>query len=332
MANAGAFKATACALRKRSAPTDIEWVKGHAGLAGNEAADALAGLGAEMPEEEGVDVPVADPQFTVSGAKLSTITQALAYRGIRATKRAPLRATTEHNLELTRNAARAHLTDRTHTNARIWLSIRKPDTTKKVGDFLWKVMHGAFKVGAYWSHIPDPTYADRAWCPVCANRPVESMEHILTECMAPERREVWRMCRKVWAKKWPTWPTLTVGTILGCGLAEFKDDEGRIHPGAARLFRILVSESSFLIWSLRCERRVGRQDEGPVATREQIRRRWLSRINDRLWVDAAMTHERFGRRALKPALVLKTWSGTLKGEHNLPEDWTKCPNLSVDST
>ena len=43
-----------------------------------------------------------------------------------------------------------------------------------------------------------------------------------------------------------------------------------------------------------------------------------------------MTHMRFGRRALKPALALKTWSGTLREEHNLPEDWTKILNLSVD--
>lgn len=103
----------------RSAPTDIEWVRGHVGLLGNEEADALAGHGAEMPNGNDEGVPAADPRFTVSGAKLSKITQALAYRGIRATRKTPLRATTALNLELTRMAARAHLTDRTHTNARI---------------------------------------------------------------------------------------------------------------------------------------------------------------------------------------------------------------------
>lgn len=210
-----------------------------------------------MPHHLGMGMPAADPRFTVSRAKLPTITQALAYWGIGATKKAPVRATTDHNLELTRNAARAHLTDRTHTNARIWLSIRKPDTTKKICDFLWRVIHGAFKVG---TNIPGPVYADGAWCPVCAGHLVESMEHILTECAAPESAEVWNLCRKVWLKKWPTWPTIELGTILGCGLAEFKDDGDRLHPGAARLFRILVSESAFLIWSMRCQRRIKKQD------------------------------------------------------------------------
>ena len=96
------------------------------------------------------------------------------------------------------------------------------------------------------------------------------MGHILTECTAPGRHEVWELCRKVWLRKWPTWPVLELGTILGCGLAEFKDDEGRAHPGAARLFRILISESAFLIWSLRCERRIEKQDGGPVVTEELI--------------------------------------------------------------
>ena len=98
------------------------------------------------------------------------------------------------------------------------------------------------------------------------------MEHILTECAASERTEVWNPCRKVWLEKWPTWPTIKLGTILGCGLAEFKDDNGKIHPGAARLFRILVSGSAFLIWSMRCER-LEKQDEGLPAMAEQIRRR-----------------------------------------------------------
>ncbi|KZT03820.1 uncharacterized protein LAESUDRAFT_658954, partial [Laetiporus sulphureus 93-53] len=44
------------------------------------------------------------------------------------------------------------------------------------------------------------------------------------------------------------------GGLLGCALRSFSDDEGRRRPGATRLYRILISESTYLIWNLRNER------------------------------------------------------------------------------
>ena len=73
-------------------------------------------------------------------------------------------------------------------------------------------------------NIPDPMCTKRAWCLVCVGHQVESMEHILTECLALERAAVWDLCRRVWLKKWPFWPTLELETILECSLTEFKDD------------------------------------------------------------------------------------------------------------
>ncbi|KAJ7185383.1 hypothetical protein C8R46DRAFT_820360, partial [Mycena filopes] len=55
----------------------------------------------------------------------------------------------------------------------------------------------------------------------------------------------------LWRKKHPSWPELSLGTILGCGLASFTDENGRPLPGATRLYHILISESLFLIWKIR---------------------------------------------------------------------------------
>jgi hypothetical protein len=42
-------------------------------------------------------------------------------------------------------------------------------------------------------------------------------------------------------------PDMTLGLILGCALAEFKYSKGKKSEEAGRLFRILVSESAYLI-------------------------------------------------------------------------------------
>ena len=61
------------------------------------------------------------------------------------------------------------------------------------------------------------------------------------------------------------WPGNDLGTILGCGCLtvhhnEHQNQNQDHHPnkahlkGATRLLQILLSESAFLIWALRCER------------------------------------------------------------------------------
>ncbi|KAJ7661175.1 hypothetical protein B0H17DRAFT_953751 [Mycena rosella] len=82
--------------------------------------------------------------------------------------------------------------------------------------------------------------------------------------------------------------------------------------GTTRLFRILVSESAFLIWRLRCERVIQEKD---LASAREIHNRWLKTINNRLGLDG------YGKKAIKKSLVLKTWQRVLKNERNLPKNW-----------
>jgi len=42
-----------------------------------------------------------------------------------------------------------------------------------------------------------------------------------------------------------------------------------------------------------------------------------------------MTSTRYGKKALDKLLVLHTWSGVLKDEASLPEDWIRQPRVLV---
>lgn len=65
---------------------------------------------------------------------------------------------------------------------------------------------------------------------------------------------MWLLAREFWTRKHPDWPDISMGLILGSGLATFKDDAGNIQLALARLYKILITESIYLIWKLRCDR------------------------------------------------------------------------------
>jgi ribonuclease HI len=112
-----------------------------------------------------------------------------------------------------------------------------------------------------------------------------------------------------------------MGSILGCGMAIFEDEKKRPHAAKARLYRILITESMYLIWKLRCKCVIGRNGEPPTAN--EIHNRWVHTINERLEIDNNLTNElKFGKQYILPRkLVLDTWRATLHTEKDLPRDW-----------
>ena len=101
----------------------------------------------------------------------------------------------------------------------------------------------------------------------------------------------------------------------------------RQDAGTTRLFRILVSESAHLIWRIRNERVI--RGKNPASLRE-IHNQWCKSINNRLGIDCTLSNGvNYGKKAIKKALVLRTWRKVLKNEVNLPKDWTWETRVSV---
>ena len=92
------FKRAAYLLRRRTATTKFKWVKGHNSDIGNEQSDRLAKLGASKSKPDDITLNVPD-HFDLQGAKLSKITQAIAYQGIYEKAPKKERNTTHLNLE-----------------------------------------------------------------------------------------------------------------------------------------------------------------------------------------------------------------------------------------
>jgi ribonuclease HI len=253
-------------------------------------------------------------RYQVQGVSIANTSQATFYAAIRATRPTPERMKTVIMLDKTRYAIQAQC-GKTLSDEDIWKSIRHKDIGRKIRNFLWRGLHETYKCGNYWRNIP--TFEHWAICPVC--NVDETMEHILLECNAPGQKLIWNLCRELWKMKFPEMPDLCIGLIFGCGLAEIKNSKGKKMMEANRLFKILVTESAFLIWKFRCDRLMSRKS---YHSDSEIHNSWIACINKRLKIDRLLTDtSRYGSRALDIKTVLKTWDGVLMDNKNLPDNW-----------
>ncbi|EJF57242.1 hypothetical protein DICSQDRAFT_19514, partial [Dichomitus squalens LYAD-421 SS1] len=195
--NAHLAKAIIAALRNRKARTAFKWVKGHRGHPMNEKADKLAGEAVTKagPDELNVVIP---PNLNLSGAKLSCMTQKLAYRAIRNIKEASLqsRKRTERNLENVASEIR-EVFGLHPPNKMIWKGLRSRHITHGTRYFLWMAMHDAYMIGDQWLR-PNMSaeLQERATCKVCGS--TESMDHILFRCETVGQQTVWLLLKDIW--------------------------------------------------------------------------------------------------------------------------------------
>ncbi|KAH9831279.1 uncharacterized protein C8Q71DRAFT_715833 [Rhodofomes roseus] len=266
-----------------------------------------------------------DPTLHLSGAKLSNMSQRTAYRLIIQRRSIPERRSTTLTVSAVLLSINL-ISESLVPAADLWKSIRNQDFRLPISDFLWKCLHCAFRVGRFWAKIPG--YEERSMCQYCGV--VDSMTHILTECTAPGQEELWSMAGNLWQRKQAAWTKPDLNGILSVGMRRWISERKKRRPFVERMWRILISETAYLIWCLRCERTIGHaSDEQWTHSMPELRARWGSTLNRRLHLDIAMTHKRHGRAAIWPTLVTGTWCGTLRDEIALPDDWTKINRVLV---
>ncbi|KAH9915980.1 uncharacterized protein B0H18DRAFT_856143, partial [Fomitopsis serialis] len=262
--------------------------------------------------------PSIDPAFHLSGARLASLTQATAYRGILSNRRPQARQGTTRNITVALDAIAPH---RKHNASELWTSLRHRDIRLPISDFLWKTLHAALRVGPFWSHIPQ--YEQRATCSTCDRE--ESSDHILLQCAAIGQQQVWALTKALWLKTGLPWPDMSFGTLLTIGLMSWTTPGSRRKwDGASRLWRILISESTYLVWKLRCERVIGHADTPDWQHNDrEVQQRWHTAINTRLHLDIASTRHHLNGRSLQAKTVLRTWHKAVDDEGALPDDWTR---------
>ncbi|KAF8181344.1 hypothetical protein K438DRAFT_1601803 [Mycena galopus ATCC 62051] len=262
------------------------------------------------------------PETVLRGMKLSSLTQATAYKAIKSLRGAVERKATNEHIKMVQTAV-AQLYERSPTAGRVWKSIKHKDITRQIRSFLWRCMHGSLRIGKYWRHIPG--FEEREMCPTC--QVPDDLEHILLHCTRPGQAIIWDLVKEVWTKKGHVWQAPTLGAILGCGLASFTVHR---HSKSIRLYKIIMTESTHLIWKLRCEFVVGRDSTDPASDHE-VRNRWVFQINERIEVDRNLTNTlKYGKQySIAPSVVLETWRGVLKDEDLLPDNWLGGPEVLV---
>ncbi|EJD46192.1 hypothetical protein AURDEDRAFT_27593, partial [Auricularia subglabra TFB-10046 SS5] len=134
------------------------------------------------------------------------------------------------------------------------------------------------------------------------------LEHILFQCTQTGQDQVWPMVHNFLAKKHCD-VELDLGTVLGCASARLQGRKDSRDKPLERAFRIMVSESAFLIWKLRCEKRVGHADDADWKhAPAEVIARWGAMIRARVALDKRLTNGyKYNRRAVDPSLHKETW-------------------------
>jgi hypothetical protein len=278
---------------------------------------ALAGEAAERdtPDVMDMSIPLV---YKLSGAKLSAMTQALAYKEISRRKITTPRRRTAENMEKIQSAVKDY-TGITPTTSNVWKSREHADLRLHLRQFIYKSIHSVHKIGEYWDDIPG--YRSYSSCKKCGMR--ETLAHIMFECANDAREAVWALAENVWDSSRYEWPMLTEGVVMGVGLLKaipkpaqptLKAPMG-VPGGASRLLRILISESAFVIWKIRNDLAIAKKR---TSVRSAVAK-WRYAIEDRLRTDRLLaSRDKEDRSAWR---VKGTWSGALIDIEGLPENW-----------
>ncbi|KAG9040594.1 hypothetical protein FS837_000420 [Tulasnella sp. UAMH 9824] len=161
-------------VRSRTGNTLIDKVEAHTGIRSNEEADRLAkeGVDGQVEITPSLEVPAG---WQLEGVRLSETTYTSTYEWIRKREAKAKATCSPENVErVLEELLKTH--NIWTTEAKLWLSLRKPYMRREVSDFLWLMIHGRSQCGTMFIKW-GLEWEDLQFCDCGA---VESMEHILT--------------------------------------------------------------------------------------------------------------------------------------------------------
>ncbi|KNZ80655.1 Ribonuclease H1, partial [Termitomyces sp. J132] len=309
-------------LHERKGLTILEKVKAHAEITGNEGADCLADQGARKTLQDEIDLRI-PKGYDLSGAKLVSVMQALVYKGILESQLAPTRRGTAVNLDMTRWAAKDRIgvlpLDRV-----IWKSLRDKALSREIRNFLWKSMHGLYKLGKYWENIP--SFESRATCPKC--RVEELMAHILTECKVSGLAHIWTLTEKTFNLRKVTFRKPSIGDILGCTIT----GGDNMRDAREETFRsIVIAEAAYTIWKARCKWRITREaDPDHVLSRQEVVSQMRAALERKIKLDCMATDaERYGKKVVMQKKVHSMWKHLMSADSTPLTLWRKITEVLV---
>ncbi|KAH9890114.1 hypothetical protein C8Q73DRAFT_747783 [Cubamyces lactineus] len=314
-------KALIGALLKRPTFSAFTWVRGHNGHPGNEAADQLAGQAAAREIEDVLNLDV-DEALRLTGAKLSAMTQELAYKAIRTirTQKAEARTSTAQRV--------AQILSDIEDNFKVqipekmlWRSLKKPVVSREARQWIWMVIHDGYMIGDRWLR---PNMSDelkeRATCRTCGQ--TETMQHILFCCNACGREIIWTLLRESWEASGfprydPDW-----GNIIGaaCAVIRPHGPDSKRNAVAEDRWAILAIESAHLIWKLRCERVIA--NDGAEFAERQVANRWYAALARRLDLERKVVALTPGKKRAKLQTKLDAvWRPLIEDLPDQSTDW-----------
>ncbi|TFK80037.1 ribonuclease H-like protein [Polyporus arcularius HHB13444] len=316
--NAHLTRVAVAKLRMRHAHTLFKWVRGHSGHPRNEAADKLAAPGAEKTahDEVGLDIPVC---ARLTGAKLQSMTQKLAYRAIQDRKDKLVKPRPRTTANVDRITAGIQATFGTQLyDETIWTSFRSRHVSRQAAQFLWMATHDGYMIGSHWLRTNmSAELQERATCRICGE--CEMMTHIIFDCEARGQAIVWKLLEMTWRLTGAKWYEPCWGTAFGAACAVFSTSDGARKPATESLWCILCTEAVHLIWKLRCERVI--QRDGEEFTETEVTNRYYAAMDARLSIDRRTAAIMKGKRALKPQDVERIWQPVIDRAADLPPKW-----------
>ncbi|KAH9885427.1 hypothetical protein C8Q73DRAFT_769902 [Cubamyces lactineus] len=314
-------KALIGALLKRPTLTAFTWVRGHNGHPGNEAADQLAGQAAAREVEDLLSLDV-DDALRLTGAKLSAMTQELAYKAIRTirAKKAEARTSTAQRVAQILSDIDDNFKVQLFEGA-LWRSLKKPVVSREARQWIWMVIHDGYMLGDRWlrPNMSDELKA-RAVCSTCGQ--TETMQHILFCCNACGRETIWALLRETWEATGLTGYDPDWGNIMGAACAVIRPNgpDSKRSTAAEDRWAILAIESAHLIWKLRCERVI--TNNGDEFAERQVTNRWYSALNRRLDLERKVVALSLGKKRAKLQTKLDAvWRPLIEDLPDQSTDW-----------